>query len=136
MGRGWRWVRTCFSRTALWDFALWCGGALSIVGGLVGFALIGRSILLAAGFTFPWLGEPADLWAEIRNGLLIGTAGVGAPFVIWRTRLAARQTDINQETHFTDLYAKAVEMLGADKTVKADGQERTEPNIEVRLGAI
>lgn len=36
----------------------------------------------------------------------------------------------------TDRISKAVEHLGAEKTVKRDGKEGSEPNLEVRIGAI
>ncbi|MFD1509176.1 hypothetical protein [Lacimonas salitolerans] len=72
-------------------------------------------------------------------GALIA-ALLGAPFVIWGTVLRQRTVDFQKEGHITDRINKAVEQLGAEKTVKklVDGQsqETTEPNIEVRIGAI
>jgi len=59
--------------------------------------------------------------------------------------LRHRTVRTQQEGHMTDRIAKAVEMLGTEKTVKEvaegdDGQvvqvERTAPNLEVRIGAI
>ncbi len=51
-----------------------------------------------------------------------------------------RQARTAEQGHITDRITKAVEQLGAEKTVKVqeDGKtvERTEPNFEVRLGAI
>lgn len=43
---------------------------------------------------------------------------MGVPFLIWRTLIASKQTAINRESHYTALFTKAVEQLGADKTVK------------------
>lgn len=81
-----------------------------------------------------------DRWSDIRGSLIAAAAAVGVPFLVWRTVLTARQTRIAQETHYTDLFTKAVEQLGAVKQVKVtkDGkvEEFTAPNIEVRMGAI
>ncbi|MEO0913866.1 MAG: pentapeptide repeat-containing protein, partial [Pseudomonadota bacterium] len=76
-------------------------------------------------------------------------AVVGAPFVVWRSWLAGRQVQINREGHYTDLFTKAVEQLGATKAKYEDVERRdpegrlftqreqtTERNMEVRLGAI
>jgi len=79
---------------------------------------------------------------------------VGGPLVIWRVvtahvqaQAARRQAEIAQEGHYTDLFTKAVEQLGATREVKryvysfqsTSGREQlteTEPKLEVRLGAI
>jgi hypothetical protein len=83
---------------------------------------------------------------------------VGGPLLIWRVvtahvqaqaarhqaEAARRQADIAQEGQYTALFTKAVEQLGATrevkKTVEAEGKRElvtdTEPNLEVRLGAI
>ena len=93
------------------------------------------------------------------TGALI-VALLSAPFVIWRTHIAQRSLGFQKEGHITDRISKAVEQLGAEKTVRhhrvnakgkkvyrkgADGtpdfsepvfDEETRPNIEVRIGAI
>jgi len=107
------------------------GIALGAILGLLALTLLTRTLLIAFGLI-----DGVDRWSELRNSLLVIGVIVGAPFVVWRTMIADRQTAINQQTHYTDLYAKAVEMLGADKVEKRDGKERSVPNIEVRLGAI
>ena len=61
---------------------------------------------------------------------------LGAPFVIWGTVLKHRTVGFQKEGHLTDRISKAVEQLGAEKTVKRDGSEETVPNIEVRIGGI
>jgi uncharacterized protein YjbI with pentapeptide repeats len=66
---------------------------------------------------------------------------IGAPFLIWSTAIRQTTLDYQREGHITDRISKAVEQLGAEKTVKLagpDGQtvERSEPNIEVRIGGI
>ncbi|WP_395006168.1 pentapeptide repeat-containing protein [Cypionkella sp.] len=61
---------------------------------------------------------------------------LGAPFVIWGTVLKHRTVGFQKEGHLTDRISKAVEQLGAEKTVKRAGSEETLPNIEVRIGGI
>ena len=53
--------------------------------------------------------------------------------LIWRTLLADKQTQINQESHYTDLFTKAIESLGA---TRIDESGVSEPVIETRIGAI
>lgn len=55
---------------------------------------------------------------DVRNILLAVGALIGVPFLMWRTFIAAKQTEINRESHYTALFTKAVEQLGAEKTVK------------------
>ncbi|MDZ4310431.1 MAG: pentapeptide repeat-containing protein [Cypionkella sp.] len=70
------------------------------------------------------------------------TALLGAPFLIWSTVIKHRALGFQKEGHLTDRISKAVEQLGAEKTVKVpkpDGSgsiETSLPNIEVRLGGI
>ena len=70
---------------------------------------------------------------------------IGAPLAIIRVWTGERQTHTIEQGHVTDRLTKAIEQLGAEKTVKRtitreDGttyvDESTAPNIEVRLGAI
>ncbi|WP_300547417.1 pentapeptide repeat-containing protein [Roseovarius sp.] len=63
-------------------------------------------------------------------------AVIALPLTINRLLLSRRQTETVEQGHITDRINKAVEGLGAEKTVKRDGDERTEPNLEVRIGAI
>ena len=71
----------------------------------------------------------ADLFSRVRVNMVILTAWVGVFFLVWRTRIADKQTQINQESHYTDLFTKAIEQLGA---TRQDG----EPALEIRIGAI
>jgi uncharacterized protein YjbI with pentapeptide repeats len=73
------------------------------------------------------------------SGLIV--AILGAPFLIWTTVLKHRTVGFQKEGHLTDRISKAVEQLGAEKTVKTVVEgglsvEETKPNIEVRIGAI
>ena len=66
---------------------------------------------------------------------------VSAPLALIRVQTTERQTRTAEQGHMTDRIAKAVEQLGAEKTVKDGVQdgipvERSVPNIEVRIGAI
>ena len=72
-------------------------------------------------------------FSQVRALLLTLAAWIGAPFLIWRTWLADRQTRINRESHHTDLFTKAVELLGATRP-GIDG--KPVPAIESRIGAI
>ena len=60
---------------------------------------------------------------------LVLAAWYGVPFLIWRAVLADKQTQISQESHYTELFTKAIEQLGA---TRQDG----EPALEIRIGAI
>lgn len=69
------------------------------------------------------------------------TASLGAvislPFTLIRVALNRRQTETAEQGHITDRINKAVEGLGAEKTDKnGKDDERTVPNLEVRIGAI
>ncbi|WP_300534531.1 pentapeptide repeat-containing protein, partial [uncultured Mameliella sp.] len=64
-------------------------------------------------------------------------AFLGGPFVIWGAVLKHRTVEFQKEGHITERISKAVEQLGAEKSVKRDGKpEETVPNIEVRIGGL
>ena len=74
-----------------------------------------------------------DLFSRVRVNMVILTAWVGVFFLVWRTRIADKQMQINRENHYTELFTKAVEQLGAER----QGQdEKPEPALEIRIGAI
>ena len=98
--------------------------------------------------------------AAIRNIGLAVAAVFGAPFLVWRSFVAQRQADIAEQGQITERINKAVGNLGATRSVKrhrisSGGFKRyekdehgkldytkpiledfTEPNLEVRIGAI
>jgi len=93
------------------------------------------------------------IWAEVPSGgaetwdwrfglaqIVALTTILGAvialPLTMQRLRLASRQTETAEQGLITDRINKAVEGLGAEKTARRDGEERTQPNLEVRIGAI
>ncbi|MEL6266880.1 MAG: hypothetical protein AAFR52_14740, partial [Pseudomonadota bacterium] len=83
-------------------------------------------------------------------GITALAALLAAPLVLIRTYVAERQATTAEQGHITDRFTKAVEQLGAEKTVKRIARikdprtggrrretvEETVPNLEVRLGAI
>ncbi|WP_238393902.1 hypothetical protein, partial [Rhodovulum sulfidophilum] len=84
-------------------------------------------------------------YEAIRNAGLVLAGLIGVPFLVWRSIVAQKQVKLAEQGLITDRLNKAVEGLGAEKTVKRriahpDGtteiEETTEPNIEVRIGAI
>ncbi|MEM9043713.1 MAG: hypothetical protein AAGC81_03385, partial [Pseudomonadota bacterium] len=82
--------------------------------------------------------------------LLGGVALIAAvPFQLIKTWMNERQAITSEQGHITDRFTKAIGQLGEEKTVKVIVEEkdergvvrevtreRTEPNLEVRLGAI
>ncbi|MBU2982896.1 hypothetical protein KO498_13845, partial [Lentibacter algarum] len=75
-------------------------------------------------------------------GLITALGGLlSAPLALVRVWTTERQTRTAEQGHITERITKAVEQLGAEKTVKKlndDGQtvETSEPNIEVRIGGL
>ncbi|MGB3279548.1 MAG: hypothetical protein WBA92_10190, partial [Pseudorhodobacter sp.] len=70
---------------------------------------------------------------------------VSAPLALIRVYTTERQTRTAEQGHMTDRISKAVEQLGAERTVKIPGKdengkditvEATKPNIEVRIGGL
>lgn len=120
-----------------WPFANPDANAL-----LVAMVILGTLLFLGAvGAAFTVLlhtfrvTETGGAGPNLGAGALIA-ALLGAPFLIWGTVLKHQTVRYQKEGHMTDRIAKAVEMLGAEKTVKKDGVEETKPNLEVRIGAI
>jgi uncharacterized protein YjbI with pentapeptide repeats len=70
--------------------------------------------------------------------LLMGVLAAAATifFSIIRVWINERTASAAEEGLITDRISKAVEGLGAEKTVKDAGGESTKPNLEVRIGAI
>jgi hypothetical protein len=104
-----------------------------------------------------WLGidllsGDASRAREATKSLLpIAAAAIGLPLIVWRLVILSRQTataehktQIDRETHYTSIFSKSVEQLGATREVKQvqlhdnkfESVSKTAPNIEVRLGGI
>ncbi|MEM7508906.1 MAG: hypothetical protein AAF415_19425, partial [Pseudomonadota bacterium] len=71
-------------------------------------------------------------------GALLGGIALLAtvPFQLIKTWMNERQAITTEQDHITDRFTKAIGQLGEEKTVTRDEETRTEPNLEVRLGAI
>ena len=77
--------------------------------------------------------QPDEWFDRVRASLLTFVAVVGLPFLIWRTWIADRQNQISREGHYTEVFGKAVELLGA--TRNSEGGTLV-PVVESRVGAI
>lgn len=70
-------------------------------------------------------------------GLLTALGGIiGTPLALIRVWTTERQTKTAEQNHFNEILSKAVENLGAEKTVTRDGVMKTVPSLEVRNGGI
>ncbi len=121
--------------------ARWLGAGV----GVVLLLLFAVALVAAVAVLFHAIGQALGQETKGPNlgaGALIA-ALLGAPFLIWGTVLKHQTVRYQKEGHMTDRINTAVEQLGAEKTVKVrakDGEgntvEETQPNIEVRIGAI
>jgi uncharacterized protein YjbI with pentapeptide repeats len=146
----------------------WLASSLYAIAVIIAFLLL---YMLGLGlYAFVRLGHEVAFGASI--GLDTGNRGssnsltvfftvlgglIGGPFLIWRVitshiqaQAARHQSETAREGHYTSLFTKAVEQLGATREVKRSETETTrktgkgtlitisttEPNLEVRLGAI
>jgi uncharacterized protein YjbI with pentapeptide repeats/uncharacterized membrane protein (DUF485 family) len=103
--------------------------------------VVGGLFVLAIAAAFKLLGSAVFGNLPQGAGSSFGLTGIivamiGAPFVVWRAFVAQKQVDVAEQGQITDRISKAVEGLGAEKTVKDEGGESTKPNLEVRIGAI
>ncbi len=90
----------------------------------VRFALLGYIIGVVSGALYVALNPQTLDWHEGFRNIALGlTAVIGAPFVVWRIRIASQNS-------LTTIFAKAVEQIGATQG------EKDEPNIAVRLGGL
>lgn len=99
------------------------------LGNLIGFALFVLSLIIAivaVVAVFQLLGSmmgfgqfSSDITgAAIRNLGLFLFALFGAPFLVWRSIVAQQKVKVAEQSQITDRINKAVEGLGAEKTVK------------------
>ena len=119
------------------------GAVVGMVLALIYFGTVAAALNVVFR-TFNLTVEAASVGPNLGAGALIA-AILSAPFVVWRANVAQRTVDLQHQGQITDRISKAVEQLGAEKTVKlpvtkADGKESTTeatvPNIEVRIGGI
>ncbi|MEP2027904.1 MAG: pentapeptide repeat-containing protein [Paracoccaceae bacterium] len=127
-----------FSQSPLMNALAWLGVALVIPVVLVVAFAFWELLILA--LKFPDANTPAS---EIRwhaSIMLAMLAAIGAVFTLVfafiRAFATERQTRATEEGLITEQISKAVEGLGAEKTVKDGKKENSARNIEVRVGAI
>ena len=114
----------------------WSILALTLLGGI--YVILWQVIL----YDIPNPDQQKQVWnwrftlAQLAALTTVLGAVIALPVTINRLILSRRQTKTAEEGLITDRINKAVEMLGAEKTVKRDGKEFTQPNLEVRIGAI
>lgn len=127
----------------------------SAIGALLLSALFSVGIYLIWSLVSRVVSGGSDTVPAASAALTAIAAIFGAAFLTWRTvvahwqaRASLAQVSIARESHYTTLFTKAVEQLGATRDVKRraidDGDNpptlydytETEPNLEVRLGAI
>lgn len=112
---------------------------------LIAYILVGLTRMAIA---FDPTHQDADLrWHILGFVGLVTALGalISAPLALIRVYTTERQTRTAEQGHMTDRISKAVEQLGAEKTVKIPGKdengkditlEQTKPNIEVRIGGL
>ena len=126
-----------FFTVAIVVYLLWAGGHSVFTGSI---DLVG-ALFEKEKNESPLILEKGD-YENYRN-LMLGLAGLAAlPFFLIRMWVEERKTKTAEQGHMTDRINKAVEALGAEKTSKnldektGEVREFTEPNLEVRIGAI
>jgi len=122
-----------YTTTPDFSKARWLGAA---IGGFAVLTITGAVLFSIVQFFIAATNMGAATDAAARNYALILAALLSIPFVIWRVLIAQKQADIAEQGLITDRINKAVEQLGAEKTIKDGDHEKTVPNLEVRLGAI
>jgi uncharacterized protein YjbI with pentapeptide repeats len=151
-GKGWG--LASFARVREWPEVV--TAPLAAAGMLTLAILFGVGVFLIYSLIQRVIAAGADTVPAAGAALTAIAAIFGAAFFFWRTLVAHWQARANQdqvtiarESHYTTLFTKAVELLGSTREVKetlevddgAGGKRReaitkTEPNLEVRLGAI
>lgn len=132
-------------RQPIWEELPTRAQGLVVFLGLLWIGLLALTIV--AAFLGVWEAiHPKDVGSQPNLGLgALLAALLGAPFLIWGTWLKYQTVRYQKEGHITDRINTAVEQLGAEKTKKVRGKdpdgkditvEETQPNIEVRIGAI
>lgn len=80
-------------------------------------AAIILGVFLPEIIALPWIGEGENLSAALRNYTFVVAAIIGFGLAIWRAVIADKTNLITARGHITDRYSKAVEQLGADKSI-------------------
>ncbi len=118
-----------FSKARLLGASIGAVVVVTVTGAII-LSII-QFFIAASGFS-----NSQTIHADARNYALILAALLSIPFVIWRVLIAQKQANIAEQGLITDRITKAVEQLGAEKTIWVDGDQQSVPNLEVRLGGI
>ena len=127
-------------RTPDFARARWFGAGFTVVLILLFMVALTAAVMVLV-HTIGQVSSPEAEGPNLGVGALIA-ALLGAPFLIWATVIKQTTLNFQKEGHITDRISKAVEQLGAEKTLKMpkdNGEgtvERTVPNIEVRIGGL
>lgn len=134
--RRWAWIFSEGTDRALKWVGL-CSAGLLVLGGLFWVVQDGpewqlrhEGVQVDPRSAAPSADEMAKLEDEYRKTILQALAGVLVLAGLWYTR---RRILISEAGQITERYTRAIEQLGA---VKACGDDKFTPNLEVRLGAI
>ena len=117
-----------FKRRLDFSKARWLGPLVVLIAALL--------VVLAVAAAFTLLGKALFGGLLDVPGSSLGVGGVtvaliGAPFVIWRSIVAQKSVDVQEQGQITDRINKAVEGLGAEKAVS-----RVWRNIEVEENGV
>lgn len=70
-------------------------------------------------------------------GMIFALGGLlSIPLLVMNAFHAERRTRATEESYLTDRIAQAVEKLGSERIVWKDNKQSSEPNLEVRMGAL
>jgi hypothetical protein len=147
-GKGWGFIR-------LDDWPEWIAAPITVFGFLVMLCLLGVGVSIIFSLVQRVWRDGTDTVQAASAALTAIAAIFGAAFLTWRTivahwqaRASQDQATVQRETFYTSLFTKAAEQLGTvrevqklrtDETTKPPtvySISETEPNLEVRLGAI
>ncbi len=119
-------LRTWFglSESFDWRKRSYLGPLLFVVGVLV----VGGLFTLAIAAAFKLLGSAVFGGLPQGAGSSFGLTGIivamiGAPFVVWRAVVAQKQVNVAEQGMITDRLNKAVEALGAERTINKLGRD-------------
>ncbi|NKX74165.1 pentapeptide repeat-containing protein [Rhodobacteraceae bacterium R_SAG3] len=120
-------------------FLLWVVLCALLFGGLISslFDLVSELVLT----------DPADRSEKAKVNFRFFLAGIAAltatlgatlaiPVTLFRLRYSQQANETAQNGLIADRLHKAMEALAKDKTVKIDGEEFSDPNVEVRYAAL
>lgn len=117
--------------TPAYQVARWMGPVISLMIILLILLAITTAFMVLIQAVF--FGLPDTPGAGLGTGA-VAVAIIGAPFVIWRAIVAQKTVDVQEQGLITDRINKAVEGLGAEKTVNWIGQSISTSRPEINGG--